>query len=177
MTASRILSFLFVNIIAVTCLAQIGFNDQFECLQSHNPQIRKGNWELKQYYRGNNKDFYSFQANISDTMYNLAFYVKVRELILCQSDYYIIEFIKQYSDDCYNYCLYMDTDTLYFYKSPRCDPSILEFSVGMYIYLFNNPRALMNLPKKQQDFFLEHTDSLIKTRGNGNLKLPMDIPE
>ncbi len=150
---------------------QESFRNHYECLKILNPQIPMGNWRLEQHYNSFEKEYYSFYMDKIDTFYNISFYVKDSESVLCEKKYMILEYQKKYSDLNNNYYLLMDYDTLYFYQQSK-KSNQKKFYRGKYYYLYSTPEEMRNYKKCQHEYFQEHLDSLVKIRGDNLPELP-----
>ncbi len=110
------LMLIFVFLFNSENIEQESFKNHYKCLKILNPQIPSGKWKLEQHYNSFEKDYYLYYMEKMDTSYNISFYLKDDESILCSNKYMILSYYKEYSDLKYDYYLLMDYDTLYFYR-------------------------------------------------------------
>ena len=174
------MTFITYYLLLILTFLQDPISDHCSCLKILNSEVKKGQWILEQYI--DMDDFESFQyfmVDDNDTIYNILYYVKKKEIRLCQSDFAIVEFMKRYKDQEFNYTLQMDTDTLFFYKSPINQPEKKIFEVGKYYYIFstfNEDKYIREIKDCQLEYFFENMDSLKRIRGDSLQDLPC-IPE
>ena len=144
-------------------------------LHKINFQVDTTGWNVKQSAKTEREAFFSLEKRDGDTLLSLSFsnFRKNNRL------YYIIDgFSKSFvKDEVYFEWSVQNFDTIYYYSRRNTNNSnelqhfpidSLNFEFGKYYFLDRYGRHTMG----QQQFFLNHKDSLLKIRGNVLVPLP-----
>jgi len=125
--------------------------------------IEKTGWNIK-FYSGDEEYKYVKLSKESADTSKILNYFYYEDPGIYQVDYYQIN----YKEGAFEHHIRIENDTLYHYKASIGNPKDKVFLVGQYYYLYSNNL----LSPKQEQFFEQHKDSLIKVRGNNLSDLP-----
>lgn len=166
---------IYILIITILFLISCKNNESYETYMSDirqiYPQIKEGEWYIYNRQEFDDEKLYQQQLIQNDTAYNLNLSVFSKEMMkeFNFENKYNVELYKEYSDSVYKYELKMNnSDTVHYFRTPINKENERFYFIGKYRYLFEEKQ----LNPCQVDYYLKHTDSLNKVKGNNVPDLP-----
>lgn len=144
--------------------------NHLEKLKERYPTISVNGWEILDFENYLNKACYTLKRTNSDTtVYMETCKVSHDSIWNPGDDYYAIgSYRKSYSNGQYEHIINGFEDTNYHIKYMFAKPDSIIFISGKYYYQYRY--GLLN--KNQKTFYVNHSDSLDKLRGNDLPELP-----
>lgn len=139
-------------------------------LKERYPTISTSGWNILNYEQGPNTICFTLQRKNLDTIVFMESCKVLHDSIWNPGEefYVITHYAKEYIMNEFKHILYGITDTNYHIKSPLEKPDSIIFISGKYFYQRRN--GLLN--RNQETFYINHSDSLDKLKGNDLPELP-----
>ena len=141
-----------------------------EKLQQRYSSIQTSGWKVLNYDQEPNTICYTLERKNLDTIVFMEFCKVLHDSIWNPGEEYyaVVAYRKLYKERDFEHIIYGIQDTGYHIKYPINQPDSIIFISGKYFYQWRY--GLLN--KDQKTFYVNHSDSLEKLRGNDLLELP-----